>query len=57
MKKIYINPNIDIVDIETENLLAGSNEDLGVWDDVTVDDALSKEHKGYSVWDFDNEEE
>lgn len=57
MKKEYIKPNIYVVSVETESLLAASNyeemgtTDLHVWSDesVTPESALSKDHNG--IWD------
>lgn len=57
MKREYIKPNIYVVSIETESLLAASNyeemetTDLHVWSDesVTPESALSKKHN--SMWD------
>lgn len=56
MKKIYLKPEIEILNIEPTIMLAASEEDLGVWEDITVDEALSKEHKVNSVWDFEEED-
>lgn len=54
MKKIYITPSINVMDIETEVLLAGSNGENLILE-VNQDEpqipesAMSKEHNG--IWD------
>ena len=57
MKKIYIQPTIDVAEIETRlSLLTGSDTNqLGVYngtdDAVEEDDQLSSTH--YSIWNDD----
>ena len=53
MKKIYIQPNIEEIDIETESLLQVISAETGtgnVWgDDDGTGEVLAKEHN--SIWD------
>lgn len=57
MKKDYIQPDIDVVQIDAESILAGSGpwnepkdeEDVGVGDGYFDGEQLSKSHN--NVWD------
>lgn len=53
MKKIYIQPDIEEIDVETESLLLVVSAETGtgnVWgDDDGTGEVLSKEHHG--IWD------
>ncbi len=65
MKKTYIKPTIDVVNIETEGFFAvspltfeedGNNGSGTFIDDYAGGDAMSKSHS-FDVWGFDDEEE
>lgn len=56
MEKKYIKPEIQVIEVELQPMMAASNIDMGIYDDP-VDEALSKEHSNhFDVWGLDDEE-
>lgn len=54
MKKKYIKPEIQVVEVELE-MIAASMDQVGIYDDQ-VDTGLSKGHDGnFDVWGLDEE--
>jgi hypothetical protein len=55
MKKGYIKPEIEVLKIETVELMAASIPGITDDEEATGDDALSKEHDGsvpsFDVWE------
>ena len=56
MEKKYIKPEIQVVEIELQPMMAASIETMGIYEDP-VDTGLSKEHesRGFDVWGPDEE--
>ena len=58
MKKKYIKPEIQVVEVELQMIAAslGENEQLGLYDEIAGGDALSKWHgSSFDVWGLDEE--
>ena len=55
MKKQYISPVVHVVKIHTCELLAGSGSATSVNNSYTESEQLSREFKGSSIWDDDEE--
>ena len=54
MKKKYIKPEIQVVEVELQSMLAAS--DMGVFPDETpVESGLSKGYDKFDVWGLDEE--
>jgi len=53
MKKVYINPTTDIVNIEMAQMIAASGEKLEISNSETVEDASVAESHSSSIWDDD----
>ena len=56
MEKKYIKPEIQVVEVELQPMMAAS--DMSVFaDEVPVESGLSKEHesRGFDVWGLDEE--
>ena len=58
MEKKYIKPEIQVVEIELQPMMAASlgENELGLYDQDASGDAMSKEHGGrFDVWGLDEE--
>lgn len=54
MEKKYIKPEIQVVDIELQPMMAASTETLGIYE-TPVEEGLSKEHSSFDVWGLDED--
>ncbi|MBR6605572.1 MAG: hypothetical protein IKK92_06865 [Prevotella sp.] len=56
MEKKYIKPEIQVVEIELQPMMAASTETMGIYGEE-VEGGLSKEHesRGFDVWGLDEE--
>ncbi len=56
MEKKYIKPEIQVVEIELQPMMAASTETMSIYDQE-VEGGLSKEHesRGFDVWGPDEE--
>lgn len=55
MKKIYIKPSIEVVEVKTTSLLAGSFDNKLSDEEVESADILSTRYLNYDVWGDDEE--
>ena len=58
MEKKYIKPEIQVVEVELQAMMAASGEDptLSIFNEDATGDAMSKDHaSNFDVWGFDEE--
>ena len=57
MEKKYIKPEIQVVEVELQPMMAASNIEMGIYGDSDpVEEGLSKEHSNrFDVWGLDEE--
>ncbi len=58
MEKKYIKPEIQVVEVELQPMMAGSlgENELGLYNEDATGDAMSKEHDSrFDVWGLDEE--
>ena len=56
MEKKYIKPEIQVIEVELQPMMAASNIGMNIYDDP-VEEGLAKEHSNrFDVWGLDDEE-
>ncbi len=57
MEKKYIKPEIQVVEVELQPMMAASGPmgEVGIYDTPATEDAAAKGHNSFDVWGLDEE--